>query len=128
MREAAEALRTALERIRTRLQEGRYEAASIACTDFLNLAYHLERKTDLFIGEVLEAVCLQTARELQMYSVPRDVKDSLLEKITKNVDRLLAAYDVNDNVCDILVDIRYDITVFQFEVRLKYNQVKPSFR
>ena len=125
MRDSAEALRVALERIRTGVQQGRYEATVRVCSDLIKLSYQLECKPELFIGEVLESTCLQVGNALQAYVVPEDVKNDLQERIGSHMDRLLTAYVAHADVHGVLMDIRYDATVFQFETWAKRDRAQP---
>ena len=131
MRDSAEALKTALGRVRAAVQQGKYLTAASASTDFIKLSYHLECKPELFLGEVLENVYLQINHELELYSIPKQSQSDMKEKMTKHLDNLLAAYDRQEDLYGILVDIRYEATVFQFEVALKHKasqRVRPSRR
>lgn len=124
VKSSAEALRAALENVKSAAQQGKYRAASNACTDFIKLSHHLECKAELFIGEVLEAVYGQIWRELYNYEVPADVKEELQAKMNKHLDGLLAAYDAQENLYEMLVSIRYEATSFQFGTILKYPMSK----
>lgn len=128
MRDSTEALKIALARIRTGVRQGRYAATTSACSDFIKLSYQLDRKPELFLGEVLESVCLQIGNDLHTYAVPRDARKDLQEKMDKHLDRLLAAYDAQEALYDILIDIRYEATVFQFETWLKYDRAQQVRR
>lgn len=121
MRNSKEALRIALADVRTAVWQGKYLVAASACADFIKLSYHLDRKPELFLGEVLEGVCGQIGHELNIHIVPEKDKKELKDTMTKHLDNLLAAYDAQKDLCGILTDIRHAATVFQFESSLKYK-------
>ena len=121
MRDSVEALRVALFRVKSAIQEGKYLVASRLATDIIRLSYHLESKTELFLGEVLEGIYLQIHQGFEMYEIPDADKNDLNAKMIKHIDRLLVAYSTQNDLWDILVDIRYDVTVFQFTVSVKYE-------
>ena len=111
-----------MERIRAGIRRGRYSATTGACSDFIKLSYQLECKPELFLGEVLESTCSQIGNDLRTYVVPEDVRKDLQKKMDEYFDRLLTAYYAHEDLHDILIDMRYDVTVFQFETWLKYDQ------
>ena len=129
MRSSSEALKIALSNIKLAVQDGKYQAASRLATDFIKLAYNLESKTDLFVGEVLEGVCLQINHELHMYEIPDEDKNKLNENMIKHMDNLQIAYDTQDSLLSILVDLRNYTTVFQFTSDVKYKtRILDRFR
>ena len=129
MRSSSEALKIALSNIKLAVQDGKYQAASRLATDFIKLAYNLESKTDLFVGEVLEGVCLQINHELHMYEIPDEDKNKLNENMIKHMDNLQIAYDTQDSLLSILVDLRNYTTVFQFTSNVKYKtRILDRFR
>ena len=109
-------------KVRNAIQQGEYTKAGHASTELIKLAYHLECQKEVFIGEVLEAICLQTGRELKSYHIPNEDLASMKKKMRGYMDKLIDAYTNEQEVHDILMDARYHATVFQFDAIHKYNQ------
>ena len=126
MIESTKALRISLERISAAIQNGKYSTAGHACTDFIKLAYHLECQAELFIGEVLEAICIQIDGEVESYTIPKEDLKSMKDKMSRHMDKLLAAYDAQHDTHEILMNIRYDATTFQFDAPHKYD-LRPRY-
>lgn len=121
MRSSSEALKIALSNIKLAVQDGKYLTAGRLATDFIKLAYNLESKTELFVGEVLEGVCLQIGHELRTHEIPDEDKNKLNENMIKHMDNLQIAYNTQDGLWSILVDLRNYTTVFQFTSDVKYK-------
>lgn len=103
-----------LSAIKPLVQAGKYEAAGRTATDFIKMAYYLESKEDVFLGEVLEGVCLQLAEDLEAYEISKEDRETLTTSIAKHLDIITASYAKGVTTHDMLVDIRYDATIFQF--------------
>lgn len=121
MRSSSEALKIALSHIKLAVQNDKYLAAGMLATDFIKLAYNLERKTELFVGEVLEAMCLQINHVLATHEIPDADRNKLNENIIKYMNELQIAYDAQDDLWNILIDLRNYATVFQFTADVKYQ-------
>ena len=125
MRNSSEALKFALSNIKLAVQNGKYYVAARLATDLIKLAFQLESKTELFMGEVMEAVYLEIHHELDTYEIPDADKKELNENMIGYVDKLMVAYDKQDDLLDVLVDLRNDATIFQFTSGIKYKII-PS--
>ena len=103
-----------LSEIKPLVQAGKYEAAGRVATDFIKIAYYRESKEDVFLGEVLESVCLQLATDLESYEISNEDRKRLTASIIKHLDVITTSYAKGATTHDMLVDIRYDATIFQF--------------
>lgn len=103
-----------LSAIKPLVQAGKYEAAGRTATDFIKMAYYVESKEDVFLGEVLESVCLQIAEDLERYNISNEDRKKLTATIVKHLDVITTSYAKGATTHDMLVDIRYDATIFQF--------------
>ena len=102
-----------LSEIKPLVQAGKYEAAGRTATDFIKTAYYLESKEDVFLGEVLEGVCLQLAEDLGNNEISEEARKKLTVSIVKHLDVIIARYASGVDTHDMLVAIRYDATTFQ---------------
>lgn len=103
-----------LSAIKPLVQVGKYEAAGRTATDFIKMAYYRESKEDVFLGEVLEGICLQIASDLESYEISNEDRKKLTASIVKHLDAIITNYAKGASTHDMLVDIRYDTTIFQF--------------
>ena len=126
MRSSSEALKIALSNINLAAQDGKYRTATRLATNLIKLSYNLESKTELFLGELLESVFIQIYQELEMYEIPDADKKDLNEKMNRHMTNLLAAYDTQNDLCSVLVDMRNDATIFQFTASTQYKMRKPD--
>ena len=126
MRSSSEALRIALLNINQTAQDGKYRSAARLATNFIKLAYNLESKTEVFVGEVLEAIYVEIDYELETYEVPSTVKNDLKKKLGQHMAKILVAYDTQGDLYGVLVDMRNDATTFQFTVPLQHKMRKPN--
>lgn len=114
--------------MQTAVREGRYLSAGQLASDFIKLSSYVEHKKGVFTGEVLEALYLQLDRELRVYTVPKQIQNELKEKMIQHMEHPLTSYQSNSDPLDILVDMRYDVTIFQSTARTQYNQKRRSHR
>ena len=121
MRSSSEALKISLSNIKLAVQNDKYLTAGTLATDFIKLAYNLECKTELFLGEVLEAMCLEINHELATHEIPDAEKKKLNENMIKYLNNLQIAYDAQDDLWNILIDLRNYVTAFQFTSDVKYQ-------
>ena len=126
MRSSSEALKIALSNINLAAQDGKYWNAARSATNLIKLSYNLESKTELFLGEMLEGVFIQIHQELKMYKIPDKDKNDLNEKMNRHMTNLLAAYDTQNDLHGVLVDMRNDATIFQFIASMQYEIRKPD--
>lgn len=126
MKNSAEALKGALVRIKTAVSQGKYDVASNASTDFIKLSYSLEFKTGVFTGEVLEAICIQIYHTLYDHLIPDGDYKELNEKMAKYLNDLIEDCGTQRNLYDVLTNMRYEVTVFQFESDFKYKSPKQT--
>lgn len=126
MRSSSEALKIALSNINLVAQNGKYHTAAKLATNFIKLSYNLESKKELFLGELLESVFTQISQEFEMREIPDIDKENLSKKINQHMTNLLTAYDTQNDLCDVLVDMRNDATIFQFTASTQYNIRKPD--
>lgn len=125
MRKPEEALKIALRSVQTTAKKGHYYGAGLLATDFIKLSSQLDYKEGVFIGEVLEGTYLQLYGELDSYEIPKDTKKALQDKLASHMDDLVTAYESRGNLINILEDIRYEATIFQFTMRTQYKPVPP---
>ena len=121
MIEPAEALKNSMIKIVNAIENGKYFTASQASTEFIKLAYHLECQNEVFIGEVLEAVCIQMSHEIKSYAMPDEDVACIKDRMSKYANELLDAYNKQQETCAILVNLRYYTTKIQFDAVHKYD-------
>ena len=126
MRNSSEALKIALSNINLAAQDGKYRTAAKLATNLIKLSYNLESKTELFLGELLESVFIQIDQGLEMHEIPDEDKKDLHKKMNQHMTNLLAAYDTQNDLYDVLVDMRNDVTIFQFTVSAQYKMRVPN--
>lgn len=122
----SEAFAGIFEAIRSSIEAGRYHGAGVHAADFITLAYRLQSKTDLFVGEVLEAAYIQIHHATRAHAVPDKDKTILNELMLRELDTLIRAYNDGDGLYEALAEIRYDATAFQHSVIDMYDRVEPS--
>lgn len=91
-------------------------------TDLINMAYHLQSKEDLFLGEVLEAIYLQIHQTITSYRIPDDHKAAIDKAMESGLDDLIRAHTTKGDINGMLVDMRYNATTFQHTAANKYDQ------
>ena len=111
MRSSSEALKVALSNINLAMQDGNYFSAIRLAANLIKLSYNLESKTELFLGEMLESVFIQIHHELKMHKIPDADVNALNEKMNLHMTNLMAAYDTQNGLFDVLIDMRNDATV-----------------
>ena len=126
MKSSSEALKIALSNINLAAQDGKYRTAARLATNLIKLSYNLESKTELFLGEMLEGVFIQIHQELEMREIPDADKNDLNVKMNRHMTNLLTAYDTQNDLYDVLVDMRNDTTIFQFNASAQYKMRKPN--
>ena len=126
MRSSSEALKVALSNINLAMQDGNYFSAIRLAANLIKLSYNLESKTELFLGEMLESVFIQIHHELKMHKIPDADVNALNEKMNLHMTNLMAAYDTQNGLFDVLIDMRNDATVFQFTVSTQYEVRIPD--
>ena len=126
MRSSSEALKVALSNINLAMQDGNYFSAIRLAANLIKLSYNLESKTELFLGEMLESVFIQIHHELKMHKIPDADVNALNEKMNLHMTNLMAAYDTQNGLFDVLIDMRNDATVFQFTASTQYEVRIPD--
>ena len=121
MRPANEALANILRGVKQAVHDGEYQVASRYTEDFITLAYHLQLKKDLFLGEVLGSVYAQIDSEIETHAVSDEDKSALNKLMVHNLDDLMKAYVAEGDVYDALINMRYNATAFQSATITKYD-------
>ena len=112
----SDALGRILVAIRPLVQTEKYDVAGRTATDFIKTAYYLESKEDVFLGEVLETVYLQVGVELKTHKIPDEARERLTATLVKYLDTIITNHAEGIVTHDVLVNMRYDTTVFQFSI------------
>ena len=112
----SDALDNILAAIKPLVKAGKYEAAGRAATDFIKTAYYLKSKEDVLVGEVLESIYLQVDAELRTYKIPNEARERLTADLIEYLDTIIINYAKGIATHDVLVDMRYYTTVFQFSI------------
>ncbi len=122
MKSPSDVLCAGVIKVANALESGKYDVAARASTDLIRLAYQLESSKEVFIGEVVEAACIQTGRIQHLLVIPEQDLDLLTDKLRTHVAELVDAYKNQQSVCTVLQTIRYEITAFQIDAEFKYPQ------
>ena len=122
MIEPTKALKDSMIKIVNAVEKGKYSTAGMASTEFIKLAYHLECQNEVFVGEVLEAVCMQMNYEMKYYAVPDEDVACIKDRMSKYMNELLNAYNKQQEMCAILMNLRYYTTKIQFDAVHKYDR------
>ena len=127
MEEPTKVLMSILTDIQSAIQAETYAVAARHASSLINLAYHLQSKKDVFLGDVLESICMQIHDALTTHEVTDHDKGPLHDILVDQMSKLMTAYTGNNkNVYGELIDMRYAATTFLHLVDIKYDYKPPE--
>lgn len=126
MMDGADVFKKILHNVHDAVQKDKYRIAAMESTDFIRLACNLKSENEVFIGEVLESICMQIHQIINAYDVPDEEVLSITNKLSEHINNIIQVYENQQDVCNILKSIRYDATLFQFDAPKKFDRKQRS--
>ena len=114
------ALYAGFEAISNAIERGQFHLAASASNNLTRLAHSLESMEDVFVGDVMSAVCGHIDYVLRSYLVSREDRDVIHATIARHTVDLVNARKEQQDVCHILQHIRYDTTSFVLDPEQRY--------
>lgn len=126
MKSPQDALTVGVEAILDALERGQYSLAARASGNLTRLAYSLESVDDVFIGEVMSAVCGHVDYVLRSYHVDGGDMNNIHESIVATMGILVTAYkERTDGVGTALQNLRYLATSLAIDAEQRYPLRNP---
>lgn len=110
-----------------RLEEIGFESCFHIVSDLTKIAIYADFKQGVFVMEILEGIFAQIGHLFENYDIPKDESAAMKCTINQGISSLPSVYRIDDSAtCEILVDMRFAATKFQFKCFTTWRRLSRS--
>lgn len=125
MKTPKDALCVEVETISDAIERGQFHLAVNAANNLTRVAYSLESISDVFLGEVMGAICGHIDFVLRSYQVSREDGEAMHAEIMRHMIELTVAHHEGQKVYHPLQEMRFVATSFVLNAEQRYPR-KPQ--
>ena len=117
-----------LETVSAAIDEGELQRAGNISGNLTRMAHQLESSSDMFMGDMLNAVCGHLEHVRTAYVVPRDDFDTVFKAVISAMQELVANRKEGKETLSILEQLRCISISFVLTAEQRYPVREPSVR